>query len=350
MNLAKIIIAYLTRTRSDDPDEARYEYMTRAILIVMAVIAFIATLLAIPGVSTGKIPMDTMVIFITMDALYLLGWYVSGKGYWRIGRYLPMLMFFISAVYGNYVGGMGAPAMLLYVLSITLTAMLFGAGVQYAVIALSVFSYLGIAYLHNVGVLVAIRSDESAFYNRILIAVAAMLAIGALMRFLVSRLEGALRVSRSRGEELEAANEELEAANEELEAGNEELQATMEELEATNQAFKAANRELVAALKEVEKSEGKYRGLVESISEVIFSTDESGVLTYVSPAIRSIIGYDPAHIVGRKFIDFIYPEDLENMVAEFQDVASGNLKPSDYRLTHRRRRGAMGKKLQYPGH
>lgn len=60
-------------------------------------------------------------------------------------------------------------------------------------------------------------------------------------------------------------------------------------------------------------SEEKYRDLVESIHDVIFSTDETGVITYVSPAFGNIFGAEPSTATGRPLADFFDDLDLRTI-------------------------------------
>jgi PAS domain S-box-containing protein len=83
------------------------------------------------------------------------------------------------------------------------------------------------------------------------------------------------------------------------------------------------------------QSEEKYRDLVENMSEVIYATDNKGMITYVSPAIESFMGYGPSEIMGRPFTEFIYEEDLPRMKKRFNEVLSGNLKESEYRVLNK---------------
>ncbi len=80
------------------------------------------------------------------------------------------------------------------------------------------------------------------------------------------------------------------------------------------------------------ESEAKYRDLVENISDVIYSIDKDGVMTYISPAIESIFGYSPSEIIGRPLIEFVYKEDLTRMRKRFEETLSGHIKPSEYRF------------------
>ncbi len=80
------------------------------------------------------------------------------------------------------------------------------------------------------------------------------------------------------------------------------------------------------------KSEAKYRQLVENISEVLYTVSEKGIVTYLSPAIEAIIGYKPSEIMGKSFVEFIYPTDLPRLLEGFQAVLSGQFTSNEYRL------------------
>ncbi|MFH1934390.1 MAG: PAS domain S-box protein [Pseudomonadota bacterium] len=80
------------------------------------------------------------------------------------------------------------------------------------------------------------------------------------------------------------------------------------------------------------ESEKKYRDLVENISDVIYTIDTDGVMTYISPAIESIFGYSPSEIIGKPLIEFVYKEDLTRMRKRFEETLSGHIKPSEYRF------------------
>jgi PAS domain S-box-containing protein len=318
MNAVKSAWSFLTRTASLDRNEARYEFMLQAILVSLALIAVTGTVIGTLGVVFGSVKVDTVLILLAMSMLFTAGWYLAGRGYWRIARYIPVTIFLLSAVYGIYLGGVGTPSILLLAIAIVLSAMFFGMKGLGVTMPIVLSSYILLGELHHRGIIIALRSDQSAYHNRVLIAVAAMLAIGVFVQFLISQMEKAIGTSQLHEEELAATMEEL--------------QATMEELEATNEEFEATNEELLRINSELNESERKYRGLVESIHEVIFSTDETGVLTYVSPAVRSILGFGPELYIGKNFAEFIYGEDLEKMIASFMSVAAGNTESAEYRI------------------
>ena len=49
----------------------------------------------------------------------------------------------------------------------------------------------------------------------------------------------------------------------------------------------------------LERSESRYRHLVESMEDIVFTLDQRGCLTYVSPAVERLTGFAPSAYVGR---------------------------------------------------
>ncbi|MDY6950753.1 MAG: PAS domain-containing protein, partial [Thermodesulfobacteriota bacterium] len=121
-----------------------------------------------------------------------------------------------------------------------------------------------------------------------------------------------------------------------LERSHQELEKRVEERTAkvatANERLEREVRERRRAEEALRTSELKYRELVENLNDVIFSTDDKGTVTYISPVVESIMGYKPSEIVGRSFTKFLHKEDLPRMVKQFQRVISGHREPSEYRL------------------
>ena len=76
-----------------------------------------------------------------------------------------------------------------------------------------------------------------------------------------------------------------------------------------------------------------YRTLVENLNDVLYTTDENAVITYVSPNIQQISGYDPNEVIGRKFTDFVHPADLPDRTNQFSSAMSGDGRATEYRLS-----------------
>jgi PAS domain S-box-containing protein len=79
-------------------------------------------------------------------------------------------------------------------------------------------------------------------------------------------------------------------------------------------------------------SEEKYRNLVESISDVIFEIDGRGALTYISPVIRNVVGYEAEDLIGKAFLGFVHPKDSDLLIKRFSELTEGVEHPLEYRL------------------
>ncbi len=63
-------------------------------------------------------------------------------------------------------------------------------------------------------------------------------------------------------------------------------------------------------------SEGKYRHIVEASSDIIYSTNAEGQITYVNKFAESIIGFSVEEIVGQYYLKFIH-HDFRDQVEKF---------------------------------
>ena len=78
-----------------------------------------------------------------------------------------------------------------------------------------------------------------------------------------------------------------------------------------------------------------YKELVENINEVIYTIDLQGVLTYVSPAVETLLGYTPSMVVGKIIDSFFHPEDIPAMRKRLEEFTQGTIIPGEYRLVSR---------------
>lgn len=90
--------------------------------------------------------------------------------------------------------------------------------------------------------------------------------------------------------------------------------------------------ERMQAEEALRESEAKYRDLVENISDVIYSVDASGAITYISPVIESVLGYTPSELSGNSFADFMYQEDFQSAIEGFMNTLSGNTTTGEFRV------------------
>ncbi len=71
-------------------------------------------------------------------------------------------------------------------------------------------------------------------------------------------------------------------------------------------------------------SEEKYRRLVENIGAVLYSVDGQGVTTYISPVFESLFGINPGVLLGKRFAQFIHPDDLASSMEAYAGMMSGS--------------------------
>lgn len=82
------------------------------------------------------------------------------------------------------------------------------------------------------------------------------------------------------------------------------------------------NRMLRSELHELQRSEERFRHLVEATSDLIWEVDENGVNTYMSPKIKEVLGYEPEELIGKMPFDFMTPDEAKFMAGVFASIAS----------------------------
>jgi PAS domain S-box-containing protein len=90
--------------------------------------------------------------------------------------------------------------------------------------------------------------------------------------------------------------------------------------------------DLFEAHEKTRESEENHRRLVEEINEVIFSMDENGVFTYISPRIEFYTGFTPDEITGRSFEGFIIEEDIIKAREQIILLSQGKYSTEEYRV------------------
>jgi PAS domain S-box-containing protein len=86
------------------------------------------------------------------------------------------------------------------------------------------------------------------------------------------------------------------------------------------------------AEKALRKSEEKYRHLVENTNEVLYALDENGMITYISPAAKTLSGYNPSEITNKNFGQFVFKEDVEYALGQFKKIIAGGPEPIECRI------------------
>lgn len=79
-------------------------------------------------------------------------------------------------------------------------------------------------------------------------------------------------------------------------------------------------RELSKRTGDLEQSEKRFQEMVETSSDWIWEVDENGYYTYSSPRCLELYGYAPEEMIGKKFTDFVAPEEFERLDRFFQEL------------------------------
>jgi len=87
----------------------------------------------------------------------------------------------------------------------------------------------------------------------------------------------------------------------------------------------------------LKQSEAKFRSFVENASDLIFTLDKSGTVTYVSPNAKRLTGYTREEVEGKLLIDYLHEDDHETYISfinkAFENQAIET--PLEYRLRYK---------------
>jgi PAS domain S-box-containing protein len=90
--------------------------------------------------------------------------------------------------------------------------------------------------------------------------------------------------------------------------------------------------EAEAALRE---SEARYRRIVDTTDEGIWTIDEGGVVTFVNRRMAEMLGYGPEEMIGREVFAFLFPEDSPWFEERMAAVRCGESFVCERRYIHR---------------
>ncbi|AKB85688.1 hypothetical protein MCMEM_1635 [Methanococcoides methylutens MM1] len=75
-----------------------------------------------------------------------------------------------------------------------------------------------------------------------------------------------------------------------------------------------------------------YKLHLENLNDVVFSIDNEGNFTYISPAIENFTDYIPEEVIGTSFTKYIHPEDLPGLIEDMDRTIKGEHKPYMFRV------------------
>ena len=73
----------------------------------------------------------------------------------------------------------------------------------------------------------------------------------------------------------------------------------------------------------LQASERRFRELVETACDFLWEVDAQGHYTYCSPAVRTILGYEPSELIGKTPFDLMLPEEAPRIREQFLQAVAG---------------------------
>jgi PAS domain S-box-containing protein len=130
-----------------------------------------------------------------------------------------------------------------------------------------------------------------------------------------------LEAFESAGEVKDHAQRVRQQGGDRFESRHRRRDGSLFDVEVSVQSLQTDGRRLVTFLRDItarkraeealRESEERYRMLVDTANEGIWSMDADHVTTYVNPAMARMLGYEPQEMLGKKVEAFFYPEDLD---------------------------------------
>ena len=96
----------------------------------------------------------------------------------------------------------------------------------------------------------------------------------------------------------------------------------------------AVSYQTVRSAELVRKSEDRFQQVAQSSQDWIWETDNAGLYTYSSQAVKHILDYEPEEIIGKHYYDFFVPEEREKLTRTFKGFFSQ--REAFFRIVNRR--------------
>jgi PAS domain S-box-containing protein len=100
-----------------------------------------------------------------------------------------------------------------------------------------------------------------------------------------------------------------------------------------------AHRQAVEAL---QRSEERFRALIENASDIIMILNRDATIHYGSPSMERVIGYEQEEFIGKRPRDFVHPDDLPVITNAFSHIIQNPGVPLQVEFRIRHKGGSWG--------
>ncbi len=83
-------------------------------------------------------------------------------------------------------------------------------------------------------------------------------------------------------------------------------------------------------ISQLQKSDKRYRVLIDSVQDIIYKISPEGIFTFVNPVVEQRLGYKEEEIIGRHFTELVVPEYREQLVNFYWEMVHSQ-KESTYK-------------------
>ena len=70
----------------------------------------------------------------------------------------------------------------------------------------------------------------------------------------------------------------------------------------------------------VRRSEDHFRLVTENALDIITILEADGTIRYESPSIETVLGYKREDLIGKRYFEFIHPDDLPDVMKTFNQL------------------------------
>lgn len=297
MKSLKFIWYRLTAPNATHPDQARQEFLTKAVLVMMGVTLYLFTLIIIlVDWLIASLTLESILIILLADLITTLAWWFANRGFWRASSYVPALLLFALGIYGSYTVGLVTTLLLLYALAIMLSGWLHGKRTQWVVMLLSLVVHLAVS-------LSRFPEPIESFFPVVITLSGAFTGLSLLQSFYTNQLGSALYQARTYATYLADVNLVLED--------------------------EVAERKLttVALRREKERAQ-KYLQVADVILLAINRQEE---ITLINDKGCRVLGYTEDEIIGRNWFDTCIPPAIRSQVRDvFHQLMAGEIELVEY--------------------